>query len=336
MKNTLLLTILILFKLTAFTQTNLVPNPSFETKKWCPRFFGDQCCKDWWSAGGSPDYLSKYCDPTTMIPLNPLLGYQAPISSVENVYIGFVSSNGQDSSTFGYREFMACKLKSNLVKGQKYFASFYIVRADSFHRERPMGQSNNMGILFTNTAYVEDSVTTFIAPLVNRAHIYTKNVIYDSINWTHITGSFVADSNYQYLMFGNFFDNLHTLIIGPRHDTSNIDMLAYYLLDDICVSTDSLYAENYQWSPASDIEEINSLESLSIFPNPSQDFIHCEAPNESQICIYNSLGVLTLQFISTASHEDIDISNFPDGVYFVKASKDQKIWTQKFIKMNAN
>lgn len=338
MKNTLLLTLLILFKFTAFTQTNLVPNPSFEKKKWCARYWGDFACADWWWATNSPDYFNKYCNivPNMTIPSSTVIGYQDPISSIQNAYVGFLSGYGQDSSTGGIREILECKLKSNLIKGQKYFASFYIVRADSFQYSPGMGQTNNIGILFTNCTYHDDSIISNQSPNFNRAHIYTKNVIYDSVNWTHITGSFVADSNYQYLMFGNFFDNLHTLIIGPRRDTSTIDMLAYYLLDDICVSTDSLYAENYQWSPANDIEEINSFESLSIYPNPSQDFIHCEAPIESQISIYNSLGVLTLQFKSTTAHEDIDISNFPDGVYFVKASKEQKNLTQKFIKMNSN
>jgi len=334
MKNTLLLTLLILFKFTAFTQTNLVPNPSFETKLSCTQ----HGYSDWWETLGSSDYFNRYCTTNSdfTLPSNLTVGYQEPPFWHEGAYIGLIcsgiSNNGIDSN---YREIVQCQLKSNLIIGQKYYCSFYMVRADSVVNYQ-IDESNNIGLLFTNKIYSNNNINTN-SPLVNRANVYTSSSISDSVNWTHITGSFIADSAYSYLLLGCLFDDLH---IQHRNNNSlpfgKVGNYAYYLFDDICVSTDSLYAENYQWSPANDIEEINSFESLSIYPNPSQDFIHCEAPIESQISIYNSLGVLTLQFKSTTAHEDIDISNFPDGVYFVKASKEQKNLTQKFIKMNSN
>jgi len=93
---------------------------------------------------------------------------------------------------------------------------------------------NKIGVLFTNVFYGDTTVIP--APVMNNfAHVYTSVIITNTTSWTAISGSFVSNSAYQYILVGNFFDDANT-------DTTILSgsvCASYYFIDDICVSTDS-------------------------------------------------------------------------------------------------
>lgn len=96
--------------------------------------------------------------------------------------------------------------------------------------------SNKIGVLFTNDEYESLSNP---APLpANFAHFYSNTIITDTLDWTIISGSFIADSAYKYIMIGNFFDNNQTAYLTVLD--SLLGECSYYFIDDVCVSTDSL------------------------------------------------------------------------------------------------
>lgn len=80
-----------------------------------------------------------------------------------------------------------------------------------------------------------------------------------------------------------------------------------------------------------------NLEQIIIYPNPATDFIIVEFnPNNylnktgNILHIYNSLGQEISSLVSTNASEKIDLSNYPEGIYFIKInetnySKFQKI-----------
>jgi len=81
--------------------------------------------------------------------------------------------------------------------------------------------------------------------------------------------------------------------------------------------------------------EDNSIDSpLSIFPNPSHDFLNVNLPNDetiSSIQILNSLGSIVYEVNNIQkinSNHRIDISNLEIGMYFIKIGNK----VSKFIK----
>ena len=182
---------------------NLVSNPGFEQHYSCPDNIG-QIWKaiGWKSLGYSPDLLSS-CDSLNGfgVPYN-MFNYQMAASG--NSYAG----------TFQYwetvsdmREYIGTTLITPLQKNYKYFVS---MKVNPVNLESGIGSVfiNNLGFLFTN--FKPDS--SLLHNAINRYHIKCDNVITDTLNWTVIKGSFIADSNYSYLILGNLLDDANTLI----------------------------------------------------------------------------------------------------------------------------
>lgn len=83
-----------------------------------------------------------------------------------------------------------------------------------------------MGAKFTTFAFsAPDGDTTLMS---NSAHVYSDSLLNDTANWVQIKGSFIADSAYQYVVIGNFFDDFNT-------DTLNCSSASYAFIDMICV-----------------------------------------------------------------------------------------------------
>ena len=83
----------------------------------------------------------------------------------------------------------------------------------------------------------------------------------------------------------------------------------------------------------SDVEEIDipkaSSSHFHIFPNPASNAINIQTNLELfEINIYNSLGIKVL---SAENQKNIDISDFPAGVYICKIISGANIVTQKFV-----
>jgi len=153
----------------------------------------------------------------------------------------------------GIREYIGSELLSSLVVGQKYYISMKVCFAG--HANIIRTASNKIGVKFSTVKYSLSNP----APTDNTASFYSDSIITDTVNWTLIKGSFVADSNYTKIIIGNFFDNAHT-------DTINVygtPGVSTYLIDDICVSTDSLTCYS-----TVGINEIRNEEELILFPNP--------------------------------------------------------------------
>jgi hypothetical protein len=169
-------------------------------------------------------------------------------------------------------------------------------------------------------------------PFFNYSHIYTNTIISDTSNWTKISGSFVADSSYEYLVVGNFFENQYTDTLEFPSVFGPFD--SFYYLDDICVTTDSLYAQN--WTTLS-INE-NQKNNISVYPNPTSDFFVIEADYSiDQIEICNNIGeiVMDKKYSLNEMKKVIDVSNLNRGVYILKIKTKTGInQTQKLVIQN--
>lgn len=72
--------------------------------------------------------------------------------------------------------------------------------------------------------------------------------------------------------------------------------------------------------------------AISVYPNPSNDFITIDFPQKAIIEILNIEGQV-LETINCISKETtIDLENYSSGIYLIKAITDTDILTKKFIK----
>ncbi|MBK6984616.1 MAG: hypothetical protein IPH32_07590 [Bacteroidetes bacterium] len=139
--------------------------------------------------------------------------------------------------------------------------------------------SNNIGVRFSvgNSGFNIHN---------NNADINFNTIVSDSVNWTKLTGSFIPDSSYNYITIGNFYNNINTQLINLNND---VDKSAYYYIDDICLSTDSIYAGTWTYTE----EPERNINFLKIYPNPSNGEININLNNfkiSQNVAVYNIMG----------------------------------------------
>jgi len=304
MKN-LLIVPMILLKIVANGQ-NLVPNPSFEDTLHCPNFPQPfiNYATGWSSYGGTPDYFNICANASfglLGIPSNGA-GYQTPL--IGNAYAGLMTWYVNAGSAI--REYQGIELTQTMNIGAKYFISCYISNADSVGYN---SSSNNFGFKFSTVAYT-NSFQSLQALMNNFSHVHTDSVIIDKLNWTRIAGSIIADSAYQYLVLGNFYDDANTIVdtLPPFYLTGS-----YYYIDAVCVSTDSLY--DSLWTSVKEIK--HDLEK-EIYPNPSSNEIWVSNNHKSKVIrIIDLIGneIMTKQLSSGLNK--INTSSIAAGMYLI-------------------
>lgn len=78
-----------------------------------------------------------------------------------------------------------------------------------------------------------------------------------------------------------------------------------------------------------------SSDFLKIYPNPTRDILTIEISvnlNKSELSILTTNGQQLLTYPITKLKTQLDISNLPGGIYFVRLSGDQLIRMEKFVK----
>ena len=292
-------------------QSNLVPNPSFEDTIECPHY-ANQLDKavGWHVSKGSPDYFNDcaFIADNCSVPYN-FLGYQYAHSG--SAYCGFIAAylNGGNE-----REYFTCQLINPLITGVKYRVSYYLSLANSCVNLA----SNKMGLLFSTVNYNLSNP----APVGNYSQFYTDSIITDTLNWVHVEGSFIADSDYVYMTIGNFFDdtNTDTIYIPPASQ-------AYYYIDDIAIMEDTTTNINDKGVNFSMIKFTNPVkERLKIV---TDEFYFKDV---SVISItgqpMNKMSNLNTNLV------EMNIGNLKSGIYFIKLkTHNNNIYYYKFIKL---
>jgi len=72
--------------------------------------------------------------------------------------------------------------------------------------------------------------------------------------------------------------------------------------------------------------------AFEIFPNPASEILYIKKPGGIVMLsleVYNHLG--QIKFQSFGNYDDIDVSSFEKGIYFLKIESENKIFRQKFL-----
>ncbi|MBK9636788.1 MAG: T9SS type A sorting domain-containing protein [Bacteroidetes bacterium] len=320
MKFKLILVLIFVSCCTHSKSQNLVSNGSFETFTLCPFSLGAiNQATGWVVSKGTPDFYHTCAvtSPLTGIPQN-ICGYQQPFAGDGYAgmlcYSSFASGYNPDQ-----REYATGTLSQPLTIGTKYFVYIRVVRMNASSHA-----VNNIGAKFLTSS-------TTSLPISNSAHVFSTSVITDTLNWTTIQGSFVADSNYTHISIGNHFNDSLTTINSVAPVTFGWN--AYYFVDEICMTTDSLGC--FEQTGTNDYTTNNLF---TIKPNPVVDVLYIETKwnVEAEIIIYNSIGKVYLKQKITNS-ATVDVSFLSEGIYIyeIRKSDGRSLKKGKLLKMDS-
>jgi hypothetical protein len=217
---------------------NLVLNPSFEEHSDCPDGPGDLPNAIYWSS--PPNNQSELFSSCSLnfdfsVPYQGVVNYQQAHSG--NSFVGFFTYNNFGAN---YRENVQTKLSSILNNGSIYYVDFWINRASG-----GVGGKyavNNIGLSFRST-FTDTSLNSAQA-LNYDAHIlkFTNPIITDTLNWVKINGIYMANGTENYIVIGNFFNDLDTDTLNMGDETYPG---SYYFLDDVSVKEITVPFWNY-------------------------------------------------------------------------------------------
>ena len=74
---------------------------------------------------------------------------------------------------------------------------------------------------------------------------------------------------------------------------------------------------------------------MNVFPNPAQQFLQIELPKvpTTPVEIYNLNGVLQAQHVIEDTDVQIDISDLPKGIYYLRTEVEGTVLMQRVVKM---
>lgn len=219
-------------------QGNLVPNPSFELLDTCPYTIGFQEGDRplyWYSWYNSPEYFHACAQTTngvdTLVGV-PQNGWSYQYAWVGDAYVGVYAYDGVLGE---YREYVGAELVEPLVIGCEYELRFRTNPAcDGSYWLQGDGSTacDNVGMLFTTFSNAWYTTSGPVFPYRNYAHLRITLPVADTVAWTLVEGTFIADSAYTHVVLGNFFaDSLTSAFpIGNPNPWTGV---TYYLIDEV-------------------------------------------------------------------------------------------------------
>lgn len=217
-----------LFAVPSFSQTNLVPNPSFEDTIACPLHAGQLNYATFWRnpTMASPDYMNACNIGSFGVPIN-YIGVQNAHTGKAYAFIGVYCFCGGSSNNF--REYIQVPLNLALKMGETYYAEFYVSLSNGVASAYAV---NNLGAYFSDTAV--SSADKDPLPYLPQVLNSSTNPLTNISVWTKVSGQFIARGGEHYLTIGNFNDNATSDTVFIKQTTQSFKESDYYI-DDVSV-----------------------------------------------------------------------------------------------------
>ena len=286
---------------------NFVNNGDFEQYTSCPSGSGQIDLALFWtnsSLYGTPDYYNQCStQPWVGVPSNIGGGYQFAHSG--DAYAGIFL---MQLPYLDVREYLQVELSSSLISEVLYHFEMYVnlCNLSSFAIE-------DIGIYFSDT---NDFQPFSVMPQI----INSSGFISDTLNWTLISGDYIANGGETYLTIGNFKNdsNTDTTFIGQNSS----QLLSYIYVDDVSLTTTTGISNNSE----------NVL--INIFPNPIINELHISINNNSryEIFLYDitSRKIMQNNFVSSVS---LNMEQLARGIYIYELrNKNEVIRKGKIVK----
>ncbi len=220
------------------------------------------------------------------------------------------------------------ELLEPLLVGETYYASLYANAAFGGNAQYPQIwlATNNIGMLFTTQSREWDFGDGYpSAP--NIAHIRRTAILADTVGWTLVSGSFVADSAYRYVMIGNFFNNAQTDTLHFAAPNSVFPWYprSYTLIDKVCVTSKP---------DGCDMEHgIGGLlgASAGLYPNPATNQLWIRKAQGYQGSVFDALGRRLWSGTFTADEVALAVGHWARGAYSLRLEGRGEQRSYKFV-----
>lgn len=270
------------FQLVLYSQ-NLIENGDFENYTICPNntsiptLMQIEYCTGWTAPRkqGTSDYFNA-CSTQSPVPLvgvpQNLFGFQEPLSG--DGYVGLYGWFSFGYDLFEYREYVQTKLSQPLKKGKAYKFSFNVSLAFSSYT------IEKLGAVFSKESFYEDSDNRINAiPQVVNA----DGFLMDSLGWTTIEGTFLADGTEEYVTIGYFEDSVNMKDTIPILDPIEYAHWCYFYIDDTSLEETALDIPNI-FTPNGDNSNENLefnffISELFILDRWGNTLYHANEPN---------------------------------------------------------
>ncbi|MCC7501900.1 MAG: T9SS type A sorting domain-containing protein [Flavobacteriales bacterium] len=142
-----------------------------------------------------------------------------------------------------------------------------------------------------------------------------------------MSGSFVSDSAYQYLMIGNFFSNAltDTLHFADPNSVFPWYPRGYTLIDAVCVSTSPMGCDLGQG-----VGE-GSASGPELFPNPAYDQFIVVGRNGAGLLVTDALGRMVRQGRVDSDRWVLEVGAWARGTYVLRLEWDGRAEVHKFV-----
>jgi hypothetical protein len=298
-----------------FAQQNLVPNWSFEDTISCPQPQG----------AAFYSYTPPWFSPTLNTPdiLNECTPWPNNIPYNNGTFQYARTGKGMADFIWNYSwscDYLSIKLLSPLNKNEKYCVEFYVNLENwAYLAIDRIGAYISLDSIHISTY----SYLPFIPQIENPA----GNIITDTLNWTLISGEYIASGGEQYITIGCFGPD--SLVQTVVNDSIHGDF-THYCLDDV-----SVY---YCGDDTTGINGIKKSEiNFTVFPNPATNELTIDftLTDKSYFELYDLIGTkrkaVTLD--SGSQTKRIDLTDIVSGLYFysVVDMNGNRIKTGKLI-----
>ncbi len=216
------------------------------------------------------------------------------------------------------KEYLTQNFMTPLIAGNSYYVSFYALKSS-----RTRIATEKLGILFTVNPPPPVAST---GNIVGTPQVENQNgFMTDTVNWTKIEGSFIAQGGENHLTIGNFNINAltDTLQTGTTNPYVQDDGTAYYFIDSISV---------YESSTITNTNYYFKNNTFNIFPNPSNGnfSVQYKCDKDSELIIENidGTGTIKYQLLPTQSYISINSRILNPGIYFYYVRQERKIIKQ--------
>lgn len=314
---------LLLISMPAGNAQNLVPNPSFEEHDTCPAWTGFVSKPLYWDRWDQdPEYFHACAgdlggaDTLLDVPWN---GFAWQLAQDGDAYIGMACFQMND-----IHELVGASLLQPLEVGETYFVSYWVNLATEGSYWETRWACNNQGVLFTMDEHIWSGTVWSVPEFATRnyAHVNNPVVVTDTADWTLVSGTFVADSAYRYIVLGNFFSDALTDTI---HLSTEPSWAAYYFYDAICVSPTP--GECPMATAIADPGRWNA--QVSVLAGQWLRVTGVEAGSRGEA--YDAGGRRIAQW-SLQPERLLDISGWSEGLYVLRvAGEGANAWSKKFV-----
>lgn len=276
------------------SQTNYVYNGDFELFDTCPdNLVQVNRCLGWkMPTNATSDYLNT-CAPVSSfvsIPSGNPAGYQDAYSG--NGYMGFIgyyTSFPVGSDPYLWVEYIQGNLIQTLEKDALYKVEYFL----NFGNYSNVS-NRNIGVYLSD---IEPSSNNTL-PFYFTPQVSTSNYIFDTLNWTKVTGYFISNGSESKITIGCFYqENIVDTLILENNAPQFIS--SYYLIDNLSITKSDFKVPNV----------------ISINNDGVNDFIDfTEFPKDLRIVIVNRWG--NKIFDSNLDDKIWKPENQTEGVYF--------------------